>query len=107
MVIEIINYISKCFIKEYSMPLIRMTNQYSFILIISCLLGIIYGLIFSDMDIEDLSENYLKAAFIQEQNFCIPIGFGFGCITGYVNEYIRNEYPTGEYQQVFVHDEEI
>lgn len=58
---------------------------------ISCLLGVIYGLIFGIMDIEDLSRHYLKAAFVREQNYCIPIGLGFGCITGYMNEYIRNE----------------
>lgn len=49
------------------------------------------------MDLEDLSKNYLKAAFIKEQNFCIPIGLGFGCITGYMNEYLRNENNNGEY----------
>lgn len=55
------------------------------------MLGVIYGLIFGIMDLEDLSRNYLKAAFVKEQNYCIPIGLGFGCITGYMNEYIRNE----------------
>ena len=55
------------------------------------MLGVIYGLIFGIMDLEDLSKNYLKATFVKEQNYCIPIGLGFGCITGYMNEYIRNE----------------
>ena len=43
------------------------------------------------MDLEDLSNNYIKAAFVREQNYCIPIGLGFGCITGYMNEYISRE----------------
>jgi hypothetical protein len=43
------------------------------------------------MDMEDISKSYVKTAFVKEQNFCVPIGIGFGCITGYINEYIRNE----------------
>lgn len=50
------------------------------------------------MDIEDLSNNYLKAAFVREQNYCIPIGLGFGCITGYMNEYIRCEFSNNDFQ---------
>jgi len=91
MVIDIINYLGLYCQNDYEKPFIYSYNQYSFILIISCLLGIIYGLIFGIMDIEDLSNNYLKAAFVREQNYCIPIGLGFGCITGYMNEYIRCE----------------
>ncbi len=84
-----------------------MGNQYSFILVVSCLLGVIYGLIFSIMDLEDLSKTFFKAAFIKEQNICIPIGLGFGCITGYMSEYIRNEYSIGDYQTVMLYEEEI
>lgn len=91
MVIDIINYLSNFLQNDYSQPIISTYNQYSFILVISCVLGIIYGLIFGIMDLADLSKTYLKAAFIREQNYCIPIGLGFGCITGYMNEYIRNE----------------
>ncbi len=71
------------------------------------MLGIIYGLIFSVMDLEDLSKNYLKSAFIREQNYCIPIGLGFGCITGYMNEYIRNEYKQMDYEVETVFDDDL
>lgn len=64
-------------------------------------------MIFSIIEIKELSENNLKAAFIIEQNFCIPIGLGFGCITGYVVEYIRKEYYTYEYRQILLCEEEI
>jgi hypothetical protein len=93
-VIDMINYIYNHINQnDYSSrPVISTQNQYSFILMISCVLGVIYGLIFGIMGLEDLSKNYLKAAFIREQNYCIPIGLGFGCITGYINEYIRSEH---------------
>jgi hypothetical protein len=89
--------------------MISSYNQYSFILIISCVLGVIYGLIFGIMDLEDISKNYLlKSEFIKEQNYCIPIGLGFGCITGYMNEYIRNEYGNNDYTPLdTTEDEEI
>lgn len=99
---DMINYIAYNFQNDYSKPVISTQNQYSFILIVSCILGILYGLIFGIMDLEDLSKNYVKAAFIREQNYCIPIGLGFGCITGYMNEYIRNECEKNEYQPVDV-----
>jgi len=106
-VIDIINHISLWIQQEYSKPIVSTHNQYSFILTVSCVLGIIYGLIFGIMDLEDLSKNYLKAAFIREQNYCIPIGLGFGCITGYMNEYIRNEYNQNEYSNVDLYDEDV
>ena len=64
-------------------------------------------MIFSIIEIEELSENNLKAAFIREQNLCIPIGLGFGCITGYVIEYIRNEYSTSDYHKILLYEGEI
>ncbi len=91
-IIDFVNHLSRYFQGEYSQPLISNPSQYSFIITVSCMLGVIYGLIFGIMDLEDLSRTYLKAAFIKEQNYCIPIGLGFGCITGYMNEYIRCEY---------------
>jgi hypothetical protein len=100
MMIDIVNYICNYFQNDYSHPVISSPNQLSFILFISCVLGIIYGLIFGIMDLEDLSKIYLKAAFIREQNYCIPIGLGFGCITGYMNEYIRNEFYENDYQHL-------
>jgi hypothetical protein len=106
-IIEIINYLSNLFNSQISKPLIHMGSQYSLILIISCLLGVIYGLIFSIMGLDDLSNNYLNTRFIKEQNFCIPIGIGFGCVTGYTLEYIRSEYSIGDYQTVMAHEEEI
>lgn len=107
-VIDIINHFCLYFQNDYAKPLINSQVQYSFILTVSCLLGIIYGLIFSIMDLEDLSKNYLKAAFIREQNYCIPIGLGFGCITGYMNEYIRNEYGISDYSNDHMYyDEDI
>ncbi len=95
------------FQNDYAKPLINSHNQYSFILTVSCVLGIIYGLIFGIMDLEDLSQNYLKAAFIREQNYCIPIGLGFGCITGYMNEYIRSEYGVSDYTHEIIYDEDV
>lgn len=84
-----------------------MGSQYSFILIISCLLGVIYGLIYSIIGLDDLSNDYSNTRFIKEQHFCTPIGIGFGCVTGYMNEYIRSEYSIGDYQAVMAHEEEI
>ena len=106
-VIDIINYLSINLQNDYGKPIISTHNQYSFILTVSCILGVIYGLIFGIMDLEDLSKNYLKAAFIRQQNYCIPIGLGFGCITGYMNEYIRNEYGASEYGYEVIFDEDL
>ncbi len=107
LIIDIINTICLRLQSDYSKPIINSHNQYTFILTVSCMLGIIYGLIFSVMDLEDLSKNYLKSAFIREQNYCIPIGLGFGCITGYMNEYIRNEYKQMDYEIETVFEDDL
>ena len=44
---------------------------------------------FSFIKFENASNNFkYKLQFLSEQNYSIPIGICFGCLTGYINEYI-------------------
>lgn len=70
------------------------------------MVGILYGVVFGLMDINQLSKGVTKMKFIKDQNFCFPIGIGFGCISGYINEYIRSE-DHSDYQHICNEDEDI
>lgn len=98
--IKIINYVQILVQNnENDIKIIHSYNQvlpffikHSVILAVSALLGTIFAVIFSLIDFENVSNNYLfKLQFLKEQNYCVPIGLGFGCLTGYINEYMRSE----------------
>jgi hypothetical protein len=61
-------------------------------LIVSVISGTIFAVIFSFIEFNSLSYEYLfKLQLLKETNYCVPIGLGIGCLLGYVNEYIRSE----------------
>jgi hypothetical protein len=45
-------------------------------------MGMLFGLIFGIMDLEDVSIRQIKHYLIKEENYCIPIGLILGAITG-------------------------
>lgn len=51
--------------------------------------GMLYGLVFSLMDVEDASYNQIKQRFFYEEYFCLPIGVVGGAIGGAINEVLR------------------
>lgn len=61
------------------------------IIILSGIMGVMFGSIFGIMDLEDLSLSYVKAQLIREENFCVPIGVIFGAICGYFSCYKPNK----------------
>ena len=45
-------------------------------------MGLLFGMIFGIMDMEDVSGRFLKEYLIKEENYCIPIGVVLGAIGG-------------------------
>lgn len=45
-------------------------------------MGMIFGMIFGIMDMEDISMKYIRDYLMKEENYCIPIGIIFGAIGG-------------------------
>jgi hypothetical protein len=51
-------------------------------IIISCIMGMLFGMIFGIMDIEDISIRKIKEYLMKEENYCIPIGIILGGLSG-------------------------
>jgi hypothetical protein len=45
-------------------------------------MGLLFGLIFGIMDIEDVSNRFIKKQLLREENYCLPIGLLLGAIAG-------------------------
>ena len=45
-------------------------------------MGMLFGLIFGIMDLEDVAARQIKQYLMKEENYCIPIGLILGGIAG-------------------------
>jgi len=45
-------------------------------------MGLLFGLVFGIMDMEDVSARLIKDYLVKEENYCIPIGVVLGAIGG-------------------------
>ena len=93
-IVDFINYFSSFCQSVYSEAIIETPKQVAAILGGSCFMGVVFGLIFGVMDIEDVNEYDIRYALMNEEHYCYPIGMVIGGICGAYNEYIRkqNEY---------------
>jgi hypothetical protein len=55
-------------------------------------MGLLFGLIFGIMDIEDASVYHIKQELLKEENYCIPIGLLLGAIAGFIGLVTENVY---------------
>lgn len=48
-------------------------------------MGLLFGLIFGLLDVEDASIYHIKQALLKEENYCLPIGIVLGAIAGFLS----------------------
>ena len=53
-------------------------------------MGVLFGLVFGMMDMEDVVLTYFRNRFIKEEYYCLPIGIVCGAIIGLVVIIIDN-----------------
>ena len=60
-------------------------------LAVSFVLGVLFGVVFGIVDVEDYNENslILWKMFDREIYLCEPLGFVFGIFTGFMLEFLR------------------
>ena len=61
-------------------PSVNTQQQVYILAVCSGLMGVVYGLTFSLLDIEDLPLSQLRAALLAEQSICYPAGFVLGAV---------------------------
>lgn len=71
--IDLINYVLTC-IRDTSTPFISTPTQFYLLTSLSVLMGLIFGLIFGVMDIEDAGKYQIRLALMREETWCYPIG---------------------------------
>lgn len=54
-------------------------------------MGMLFGLIFGFMDVEDQDLYDFRLALINEESYCYPIGLVIGGVCGAANEYLNKD----------------
>ncbi len=89
-IIDFVNYICSYAQSQNSLNVVESQDQILTLLINCFGCGLLYGLIFSLIDVEDAHRQELRKKFIYEEGLCIPIGIIGGIIGGIANEVLRH-----------------
>ena len=83
--------------------LVESPEQVHVVLLASCVMGAVFGLIFGVMDVEDAPRHELRNALIHEERFCLPFGFVLGAVAGVWNVRVRAHLASRQRTEDFVH----
>ena len=88
-IIDFVNFICSYLQTQHSLNIVEAPDQV-LILLANCMVcGMLYGLIFSLLDVEDTARWQLRQRFFYEEGLCLPIGLVGGVIGGIANEVLR------------------
>lgn len=88
--IDLVNFFCSRFMSENSLNVVESNDQVLSLLLACFGCGTLYGLIFTIMDVEDLSFQNIRRQFFYEETLCVPIGVVGGAVAGLANEILRN-----------------
>lgn len=87
--IDLINYLIGLFQSSYSKTIVESQIQIFWVLLMSVIMGLTYGLIFGLLDVEDSKKFELQPNLIHEEYACLPFAGILGFLGGFGNEYLR------------------
>jgi hypothetical protein len=89
--VDLCNYVAGFMQVSVAKPLVESNEQVYLILVVSLIMGGIFGLIFGAMDVEDEVSFQIRLALRREEGYCYPIGVVLGAVAGACNEYLRHK----------------
>eukprot|EP00397_Hematodinium_sp_SG-2012_P065092 GEMP01093694.1.p1 GENE.GEMP01093694.1~~GEMP01093694.1.p1 ORF type:complete len:248 (+),score=26.07 GEMP01093694.1:53-745(+) len=89
--VDVLNYLLGFLQQEVAKPLVESTTQVYLVLMASTVMGAIFGLTFGLLGVMDEQNYRLRVALMQEEHYCYPIGTILGALTGFGNEYVRQQ----------------
>lgn len=89
-IVDFVNFGASYFQTSGGVHAVESEDQVLALLLNCFACGMLYGLVFSLMDVEDANYNQIKARFLYEEYFCLPIGIMGGAVGGAINEVLRS-----------------
>ena len=88
-IIDLVNFVCSYLQSENSLNVVESNDQILTLLATCFGTGLLYGLIFSLMDVQDASMGTIRQRFFYEETLCVPIGIIGGIVGGIANEVLR------------------
>jgi hypothetical protein len=89
--VDLCNYVAGFMQVSVAKPLVESNEQVYLVLVVSLVMGGIFGLVFGAMDVEDEVSFQIRLALRREEGYCYPIGVVLGGVAGGCNEYLRHQ----------------
>jgi len=85
-IVDIINYAAGFCQPSHAKAIVDSKQQLIVIIILSCIMGFLYGVIFAVLDVEDATPKNFAYLIIKDIRLSLPIGFVLGFFGGCYNE---------------------
>ena len=86
---DCLNYCAITCPRAQSTPIIDSNHQVYLLAGTAAIMGLLYGLIFGVMDVEDATMHRLAMLAMKDESYCYPIGIFIGFLAGLGNEFLR------------------
>merc|ERR1712217_35719 len=99
-IVVVLNYVLGFCQSSIAKPIVESSQQVYLVLVVSLAMGVIFGFTFGLLDVEDEQVHHIRVALMREEHFCYPMGLLLGALSGFGNEYFRQQDDYACYQGV-------
>merc|ERR1719265_1487912 len=95
-IVDVLNYLLGFCQSSIAKPIVESSQQVYLVLIVSLVMGVIFGFTFGFLDVEDEQVYHIRVALMREEHYCYPVGMILGGCAGFGNEFYRqrDDYAT-------------
>eukprot|EP00919_Chromeraceae_sp_WS-2016_P069772 GHVR01165412.1.p1 GENE.GHVR01165412.1~~GHVR01165412.1.p1 ORF type:complete len:244 (-),score=44.79 GHVR01165412.1:245-976(-) len=94
-IVDFVNFIGGFMQNEHTKPVVESKAQVYLILLVSVIMGSVFGLVFGVLDVEDELQFHIRLSLIREEHYCYPVGAILGLMAGAGNELLRETSKMG------------
>jgi len=99
-IVDVLNYVLGFCQSSIAKPIVESSNQVYLVLVVSLVMGVIFGFTFGLLDVEDEQVYHIRVALMREEHYCYPMGLALGSMAGFGNEHFRQKDDYAGYQGV-------
>jgi hypothetical protein len=99
-IVDVLNYVLGFCQSSIAKPIVESSQQVYLVLVVSLVMGVIFGFTFGLLDVEDEQVYHIRVALMREEHYCYPMGLALGCAAGFGNEWLRQRDDYAAYQGV-------
>merc|ERR1719188_757874 len=88
-IVDVLNYAIGFFQTAVAKPIVESVHQVGLVLVVSVMMGFVFGFTFGVLDVADEEVYHLRVALLRDEKITQPVGIALGAFAGAGLEYCR------------------